>query len=125
MGIFSRLFGRPETPSVQEADVLVVPKQSLIVRFEYELPSEEPYCELDEDLFMAFRTEYDGHATVIDGSDSTLFFYGPDADVLLKMAAPILLKYPFMKGAECTRRYGGADDENALEITTELGRLPS
>jgi hypothetical protein len=103
--------------------------QALIVKFDYGLPSDDPFFELDEVLHKAFLdaapAEYDGHELAVDNSDGAFFFYGPNADMLLQLVTPILLKYPFMKGAACTRRYGEADDDNALEVTTELGRLPS
>ena len=130
MGILSKLFGRSgsdaEAQTVQnEADVPDTPRQALIVRFDYGLPSDEPFFALDEALHETFPGAYDGNEIALDGRDGAFYFYGPDADALLTMAAPVLLKYPFMQGAFCTRRYGEAGDENALEVTTGLGRAPS
>jgi hypothetical protein len=113
-----------------EPDAAVrIPKQALIVNFSYGLDSANPFFELDEVLHEAFLdaapAEYDGHEIAMDNSDGTFYFYGPEADDLLRRATPVLLKYPFMKGASCMRRYGDVDDENALEVTTVLGQLPS
>ncbi len=126
MSILSKLFGRfgpdSEVSSRQsETDIRNIPKQALIVRFGYGLPSDDPFFELDEALHEAFPAEYDGHEIAMDNSDGSFYFYGPDADALLKMVAPVLLRYPFMKGASCTRRYGEADDDAAVEVSTELG----
>jgi hypothetical protein len=103
--------------------------QALIVQFNYELPSEDAFFDLDETLREAFfqfaPAMYDGHEIAMNLSDGMFFFYGPDADELLRLASPILLKYNFMKGAECNRRYGNVENEEALKITTLLGQLPS
>jgi hypothetical protein len=134
MGVFSKLLGAfarasEAQPAQSGEKALEHPTQALIVNFDYGLPSDDPFFELDEVLHEAFLNaapaEYDGHEIAMDNSDGTFFFYGPSADELLRLAAPLLLKYPFMKGAKCLRRYGKADDDNALEVTTELGRLPS
>jgi hypothetical protein len=110
-------------------DQVQIVTQALIVRFNYGLPSTDQFFELDEVLHEAFLefepTLYDGHEIAMDLSDGTYFFYGPDADELLRLATPFLLRYSFMKGAECTRRYGDVHDENALEVTTILGLMPS
>jgi hypothetical protein len=104
-------------------------KHALIIRFVYGLSTSNQFDELAETLYEAFLeyepAEYDGHEIAMDLSDGMFFFYGPDADELLKLASPILLKYEFMKGAECIRRYGDVENDQALTVTTLLGRLPS
>jgi hypothetical protein len=98
--------------------------QALIVSFKYGRETTDDFFAMDEALFAHFGEEglmaYDGHEIAMDLSDATLYFYGPDADELLKAATPFLRTYDFMIGAKCTCRYGEADDENALESESVL-----
>lgn len=51
------------------------------------------------------------HAGELDGDEwseglCTVYFYGPDADLLWDAVAPILEKHPFPKGSHAIREYG-------------------
>ncbi len=104
-------------------------QQALIVNFKQQTNNSDAFYELIDELYAAFERkepyEYDGHDIAIDGSEGNFYFYGPDAGKLLILASPILLKYKFMAGAECLRRYGDVNDTDAQEVTTVLGQLPS
>jgi hypothetical protein len=98
--------------------------QALIVNFKYGLEKTDEFHAMDDALFEHFGEEgpmiYDGHEIAIDLSDGTLFFYGPDANELLKAATPLMQKFDFLIGAECVRRFGEADDEAAVETRSVL-----
>jgi hypothetical protein len=98
--------------------------QSVIVNFKYGLDTTDDFHAMDEALFGHFGQEgpmiYDGHEIAMDLSDGTLFFYGPDANELLRAATPIMQKFNFLIGAECVRRFGEADDEAAVEMRSML-----
>lgn len=84
---------------------------------------------MNEALYDAFveygPSLFDGHEIALDLSVGTFYFYGPDADELLRLVAPIMLENEFMKGAECMRRYSEIDDENCRKVTTFLGQILS
>lgn len=50
--------------------------------------------------------EYDGHEIAVDGSDGSIYMYGPDADLLFETIRPILETTHFMRGATVVKRYG-------------------
>lgn len=50
--------------------------------------------------------ELDGNEVATDGSDGTLFLYGPDADALFTAIRPVLESVPFMRGARVVLRHG-------------------
>jgi hypothetical protein len=72
----------------------------------------DPLFELEEQLEKAISEakvgEYDGNEIAVDGSDGSLYMYGPDADRLFAVVEPIIRTSSFMKGAQAKRRYGGA-----------------
>jgi len=102
MSFLSRIFGnRPaERP----------PEQAVIVRFEYGRTDLQPIFELEDKLQAAIAKasagEYDGNEVATDGSDGTLYMYGPDADVLFSVVRPVLEQSDFMRGARVQVRYG-------------------
>ena len=48
--------------------------------------------------------EYDGHEIGPDGA--VLYLYGPDADRLLEVVAPVLRRGPLPAGSYAIKRYG-------------------
>ena len=62
---------------------------------------------MEKAISEAKAGEYDGNEIAVDGSDGSLFMYGPDADRLLEVIEPIIRASSFMKGAQVRRRYGG------------------
>jgi hypothetical protein len=112
-------FGMP-----QEAEPVAIPSHALIVDFDYGLRTLDRLYSLDEKLQEhfsdAFPIEYDGNEIATDLSCGTLYFYGPDADLLLEAVLPQVKSVKFMKGARLKRRYGEADDDMAREETIIL-----
>lgn len=66
-------------------------------------------------LDEAGKGEFDGNE--FSTSDVTLFFYGPNADVLATIMKPVLCLYTFPPGATLTKRYGPA---GSREVTQDL-----
>jgi hypothetical protein len=69
---------------------------------------------LDPVIQKAMVGELDGNEVATDGSDGTLFLYGPDADVLFAAVCPRSEAAPFMSGARVVR-YGPPTAENVFE----------
>lgn len=98
-------------------------EHAVIIAFRYGSTNLDRLFELEEQLELALSEagvgEYDGNEIAVDGSDGTLFMYGPDADRLLQVIEPVVRPCPFMKGAHVRRRYGGPDSDHELESTIE------
>lgn len=58
--------------------------------------------ELDGDLF--------------GGGECLLYLYGPDADALYTVVEPLLIRSRAAQGGHAIKRYGGAEDPDALEV---------
>ena len=73
---------------------------------------------LEAAITAAKAGEYDGNEVAVDGSDGTLYMYGPDADRLFRVVEPILKATPYMNGAKVTLRFGPpADGVREREVT--------
>ena len=62
--------------------------------------------------------EFDGEE--FGGGRCVLYMYGPDADRLFSVVEPILKAAPLARGGFAIRRYGDAEDLNAIETVVEL-----
>jgi hypothetical protein len=62
--------------------------------------------ELEQAIEVAGAGELDGDELAVDGSDGSLYMYGPDADRLFAAVRPVLEATPFMRGATVRLRYG-------------------
>ena len=99
-----------------------VPEHAVIVNFSYGSTDLSRLFELEgrleEAIAAAEAGEYDGNEIAADGSDGTLYMYGPDGDRLFQAVEPILKATPFMNGAKVTVRYGPpADGVPEKEVT--------
>ena len=109
MGILARLVGtKPESTEKP-------PEHAVIVAFAYIGSTDlEPLFalerQLESDITAAKAGEYDGNEIAVDGSDGTLYMYGPDADKLFAAIRPTLQACSFMKGARVKLRYGPPAD---------------
>src|SRR5688572_32809627 len=117
MGILSRLFGSKSEISAKPAE------HAVIVTFAYIGSTDlDPLFALESQLESAINAarvgEYDGNEVAVDGSDGTLYMYGPDADKLFAVVRPVLKATPYMNGAKVTLRFGPpADGVREREVT--------
>ena len=65
---------------------------------------------LEKAIGAAHAGEYDGNEIATDGSDGSLYMYGPDADRLFDVIRPILEAEHFTRGADVVKRYGAPGD---------------
>ncbi|MFF3431746.1 hypothetical protein [Streptomyces sp. NPDC002602] len=72
---------------------------------------------LTEAIEQADVGEFDGNE--YGGGEVVLYAYGPDADALFTVMAPILNDLPF-RPAHVVLRYGSVDDPSAAEHRVEL-----
>ena len=97
-------------------------EHAVIVVFDYGSTNLQPMFDLEEKLERAISNaqvgEYDGNEIAIDGSDGSLYMYGPDADRLFAVIKPILQSTPFMHGAKVKLRYGPPEDDVPENIVT-------
>ncbi len=65
--------------------------------------------------------DYDGNELAVDGSDGSMYMYGPDANRLFALVRPKLEAAIFLKNVRVTLRYGAVDDPKAREVEVKLG----
>ena len=91
-----------------------MPEHAVIVRFEYGHADLDPLYELEDKLVAAIKSaevgEFDGNEVATDGSDGTLYMYGPDADRLFEVVRPVLASATCIRNAIATIRYGPPED---------------
>ncbi|WP_108660841.1 hypothetical protein [Acuticoccus kandeliae] len=82
----------------------------------------EIISDLADSLATAINTygvgEFDGEE--FGGGTCVLFMYGPDADRLFGVVEPILKACPLARGGFAVKRYGEADDRNAIAVKIPL-----
>lgn len=102
-----------------------VAEHAVIVRFGYGSPDWSAFFEFEKVLETAVDQsglgEYDGNELAVDGSDGTLYMYGPDADVLFQLVRPYLEGTALLKNIAVTLRYGSVDDPKAKETVVHIG----
>ena len=98
-------------------------EQAVVVHFNYGSTNLQPIFALEEKLEAAISKakvgEYDGNEVATSGSDGFLYMYGPNADRLFEVVAPILKSAPFMHRATVKKRYGPPAD-GTREVTVVL-----
>ncbi|MEV6203326.1 hypothetical protein AB0M64_25635 [Streptomyces sp. NPDC051771] len=72
---------------------------------------------LSEAIEQAGVGEFDGNE--YGGGEAVLYAYGPDADALFAVMAPILKDLPF-RPVHVVLRYGSVDDPSAAEHRVDL-----
>jgi hypothetical protein len=105
MGILSKLFGGKLKTTAKSNE------HAVIVTFAYGGSTNlDPLFalerQLESSIVAAGVGEYDGNEIAVDGSDGTLYMYGPDADKLFAVVRPTLEACSFMKGAVAKLRFG-------------------
>ena len=108
MGILKKIFGK------DKHEPPMVPEHAVIVHFNYGKTDLQPIFDLGDELEAAINNagvgEFDGNEIARDGSDGSLYMYGPDADRLFESVRPVLESSEFMQGAIVTIRYGPPQD---------------
>ena len=119
MSILSKLFGQKQKPQPAQSG-----EHAVIVNFGYGSADLEPVFALSERLEQAILAasagEFDGNEIAADGSDGSLYMYGPDADRLFAVVRPILESAAFLRAARVKLRYGPAGT-GAREQVIALG----
>lgn len=96
---------------------------SVIIYFNYGMDELDPLFKLSDELEKCINDkqvgEFDGHEINMDGSDGSLYMYGPNAETLFKAIKPTLEATSFMKGATAILRFGPIG-EDAKEIDVEI-----
>lgn len=117
MGLIDKLFGKDSEQPEKE------PQHAVIIYFNYGMESLDPLFELCDKLDSVIEAaavgEFDGHEIAVDGSDGSLYMYGPNAEILFKTVKPTLDETPFVKGGIAKLRFGPVG-EGAHEIDIEL-----
>jgi hypothetical protein len=89
-------------------------EHAVIVHFDYGSQDLERLFELEDQLERAIEAqgvgEFDGNEIAVDGSDGTLYMYGPDADRLFAAIRPVLVATTAVRNAVATLRYGPPAD---------------
>ena len=100
-------------------------EQAVIVEFDYGNKDWTRFFEFEKTFEAAIADsglgDYDGNELATDGSDGSMYIYGPDADKLFAFVKPRLLSASFLKNVRVTLRYGAANDPHAREVHTRLG----
>jgi hypothetical protein len=104
MGLLSRLFGSKNVGKDGATE------QEVEVHFVYGSTNFQYVYSLGDEIQLAIAEakvgEYDGHAIPADGSEGRYFVYGPDAEAIFRVIAPVLEASPLMRGATVTLHYG-------------------
>ena len=118
MGFLDKLLGKHPKPQSS------APEHAVLVCFTYGSTDLSRLVALEEQLEQALGAtgvgEFDGNEIAADGSEGTLFMYGPDADAILAAVRPALEAADFMQGARVQLRYG-PPEEGVREVEVVLG----
>lgn len=120
MGLLDKILGKgnnPEQPSPPT-------EHAVLVHFNYGSTDLSRVFSLEERLEKVIASagvgEFDGNEVATDGSDGTLYMYGPDADALFAAVRPVLEATDFMRGARVRLRYGPpADGVRETEVVLD------
>lgn len=102
----SDLQGRAEEMGIDALDALITLQQRLTQAIE-----------------PADLGEVDGNEIAVDGSEGSLYVYGPDAKTMLKAALPVICASPLAAGGTVKLRYGSVHDPAAVEEHFQLADL--
>ncbi|RIK64248.1 MAG: hypothetical protein DCC65_14625 [Planctomycetota bacterium] len=100
-------------------------EHAVIVHFEYGQQDLAPLHALEGDLIKAIEAadagELDGSDVATDGSEGSLYMYGPDAARLFEAVRPVLESATCIRQAVATLRYGPPED-GVRERRVKIGR---
>lgn len=108
--------------SCQGQSMSDTPEHAVIVHFNYGSTDLQALFALEDKLEQAIAFagagEFDGNEVATDGSDASLYMYGPNADKLFEAVRPVLESSSFMRGAVVRKRYGPPEDGVRESIIT-------
>jgi N12 class adenine-specific DNA methylase len=100
-------------------------EEAVIVHFDYGQKDWSRFFEfektLEEAIAKAAVGDYDGNELATDGSDGSMYMYGPDADALFAIIKPRLMSASFLRNVVVTLRYGAVTDPTTREKKLRLG----
>ena len=118
MGFISRLFGGKESEEPSDND------HTVIACFQYGQTDLEPLFEVERQLEAAIEKagvgEFDGNEIAVDGSDGSLFMYGPDADKLFEAVKPVLESADCLSEVVVRLWYGPLDEDDVKQKEVRL-----
>lgn len=99
-------------------------EHAVIVAFEYGDTDLDSLFELEDQLSDAIENagvgEFDGNEIAANGTDGTLYMYGPDADKLFEAIKPVLESAVCIENVVATLRYGPPEEgvkERKIEVS--------
>jgi hypothetical protein len=99
-------------------------EQAVIVHFDYGRKDWATFFNFEKgfesDVSHSGLGNYDGNELAVDGSDGSMYLYGPDADKLFAFVQPRLLGASCLKNVVVTLRYGGVEDHHAREVKIQV-----
>lgn len=84
-------------------------------------PLEKLHLEIDGTLAVEGTGVMDGHEIAVDGSEGTLFLYGPDARALFDSVSSVLDASPVTRGGMAFLYFGDINDEATQVEAIPLG----
>jgi hypothetical protein len=104
MGLFSKLFGSKKNAKKGP------PEHEVVIHFYYGSTNYQHMYAIEDlirtTIIDAAVGKYEGHEVADEGSEVSLFMYGPDAEALYRVISPILAESPFMRGGTVTLWFG-------------------
>jgi hypothetical protein len=99
-------------------------EQAVMVHFDYGSTDWAPFFVFEKKLSAAIDSsgegDYDGNELAVDGSDGTLYMYGPGADKVIAVALPLLQACPLLKNVTVILVYGKLGDKSVLRKSFAL-----
>lgn len=96
--------------AVEKAEAPTSAQHAVIVQFNYLPGTLDELTPLEDQLVAAVERaqvgQFDGNEIALDGRDTLLYMYGPDADKLFAVIEPVLLMWEPLSEARVLLRYG-------------------
>lgn len=128
MGLFNKLFGRRPAQVKRDQAPLTnqPPEHAVIIYFDNYGSTDLSRLHQTADRLRGVVDgnglgEYDGHELNVDGTDGTLYLYGPDADAIMDAIKPMLFDVDWLQKAKIKLRYG-PPEEGVKERRIKLHR---
>jgi hypothetical protein len=121
MKLLDKIFGRKVDKECGQSIYNKSEEQSVIVFFfHYEYEELDELFALDERLARVLSENslgrYDGHEIAMEGTDGSIYMYGPSAEKIFIAVKPILQETDFMRGAIASLSFGSSRNSRTIEI---------